>query len=128
MAPRVSLREMQAEVAGLRRLPFTAAELATLRQATPSVAPKLSPKFEPENGFCYMAAPQLHMEFVVVKSARLHLPFGLSLPRYTIYMGFEHGEIWERGPRVNRLRAVAYVFQRLAHTDQWLDQEYGRKH
>ncbi|MCK0209908.1 hypothetical protein MWN33_17900 [Starkeya koreensis] len=128
MAARVSLNQMQAEVGRLSRLPFTAAELAAIRQATPAVAPKLSAKFEPENGFCYMVASQLHMEFVVVKSARLRLPFGLSLPRYTIYMGFEHGEIWEKGPRVNRLRAVTYVFQRLVATDSWLDTEYGRKH
>lgn len=128
MAPRVSLREMQAEVARLQRLPFTAEELGVIRQATPTVAPKLSAKFEPEDGFCYLAAPKLHMEFAVVKSVRLRLPFGIVLPRYTIYMGFEHGEIWEKGPTVNRLRAVAFVFQRLALTDRWLDEEYGRKH
>lgn len=128
MAKRMTLNEMQASVRHLQRLPFTEPELATIRRATPAVAPKLSPKFEPEDGCCYLAAPQLHMEFVVVKSVRRRFPFGIVLPRYTIFMGFEHGEIWEQGPSVNRLKAVAYVFQRMALTDNWLDGEYGRKH
>ena len=127
MAVRTSLNEMQASVRRLQRLPYTEAELAVIQKATPAVAPKLSAKFEPSEGYCYLAAPALHMEFVVVKSVRWRF-LGLTLPRYTLMMGFEHGEIWEQGPVVNRVKAVAYVFQRMALTDRWLDGEYGRKH
>lgn len=124
MAVRTSLNEMQASIRRLQRLPYTEAELAVIQKATPAVAPKLSAKFEPTDGFCYLVARALHMEFVVVKSARWRF---LRLPRYTIMMGFEHGEIWEKGPVVNRIKAVAYVLQRMALTDRWLDGEYGRK-
>lgn len=124
MGERVSLNGMLIRVRDLRRRPFTEAELNALESATPAIAPKLSAKFDAADGCCYLAAPALHMEFVVVKSAgRL---FGL-LPRYTVWMGFEHGELWEQGPVVNRLRAVTYTFQRMAVADQWLDAEYGRK-
>lgn len=128
MATRMSPREMLATARDLKRLPFAEADLAVIRQATPAVAPKLSAKYEPSEGLYYLAAPTLHMEFVVVKSVRLSLPFGLTLPRYTIFMGFEHGEIWERGPVVNRLSAVAFIFKRMLLADSWLDGEYGRKH
>lgn len=126
MATRMTPSEMLATARHLKRLPFTEAELAIIRQGTPAVAPKLSAKYEPSQGLYYLTAPSLHMEFVVVKSVRLRLPF-LTLPRYTLMMGFEHGEIWEKGPEVNRLRAVPYIFQRMTLTDNWLDGEYGRK-
>lgn len=126
MATRMTPNEMLATARHLKRLPFTEAELATIRSGTPAVAPKLSAKYEPSEGLYYLVAPSLHMEFVVVKSVRLRLPF-FTLPRYTLMMGFEHGEIWEKGPEVNRLRAVPFIFRRMAAADNWLDSEYGRK-
>lgn len=126
MATRMTPSEMLATARHLKRLPFTEADLAVIRSGTPAVAPKLSAKYEPSEGFYYLAAPSLHMEFVVVKEVQLRLPF-LTLPRYVILMGFEHGETWEIGPTVKRLRAVPYIFQRMAAADNWLDSEYGRK-
>lgn len=126
MATRMTPKEMLATARDLKRLPFTEADLALIRSGTPAVAPKLSAKYETSEGLYYLAAPTLHMEFVVVKSERMRLPF-LTLPRYTIMMGFEHGDVWEKGPVVNRLRAVPFIFKRMSQADNWLDDEFGRK-
>lgn len=127
MAEKLTMHEMIATASHLPRLPFDARELGTIRSATPIVGTKLSPKFEPEAGYVYLASSQLHMEFVVVKSMRKKTIFGSVKPRFTIFLGFEDGEVWEQGPEVTTPRAVAYVFQRLQAADQWMDKEYGRK-
>ncbi|MBS9476546.1 hypothetical protein [Ancylobacter radicis] len=127
MAEKLTMHEMLATASHLPRLPFDPRELAAIRGASPIIGAKLSPKFEPEDGYCYLASSQLHMEFVVVKSVRKKTLFGSLKPRYTIFMGFDNGEVWEQGPQVTTTRAVAFVFQRLQAADRWLDSEYGRK-
>ncbi len=127
MAEKLTMHAMIATASNLPRLPFEARELATIRAATPIVGTKLSPKFAPEAGYLYLTSSQLHMEFVVVKSMRKKTIFGAVKPRFTLFLGFEDGEVWEQGPEVTTPRAVAYVFQRLQAADQWMDKEYGRK-
>ncbi|MCJ8141556.1 hypothetical protein MKI84_01340 [Ancylobacter sp. A5.8] len=127
MAERLTLPEMRATAAHMNRLPYTDADIAAITRATPAVASKLSPKYDPSEGMLYLVSNQLHMEFVVVKSLRKRTLFGARRPNYTVMMGFEHGEVWEQGPTVATARAVAYMFTRMVQADQWMDEEYGRK-
>lgn len=124
---RMTTYRMQVEIRNMDRLALTPAELAEIQSCAPAVAPRLSASYEPRDGYCYLVAHDLHMHFVVVKSARRRLPFGFTFPLYTLMMGFEHGELWEKGPEVKKLRAIPFIFKRMLATDDWLDSEYGRK-
>jgi len=127
MAVRLSTHELLATLRDRPRLPFSDAELGTIRLATPAVAPTLAARFEPPDGLVYLVADSLHMHFVVAKTMRHRTIFGATKPRFTVWMGFENGELWEEGPAVNNIRGVAYIFQRMQAADKWMDGEYGRK-
>lgn len=127
MAVRLSTHELHNTLRDRPRLPFSEAELAAIRLATPAIAQKLVPRFEPADGLLYLVADSLHMDFVLSKTLRHKTIFGAAKPRFTVWMGFEHGEFWEEGPSVNNIRGAAYVFQRMQAADNWLDSEYGRK-
>jgi len=127
MAVRLSTHELHNTLRERPRLPFTEAELAAIRMATPIIAQKLVARFEPADGLLYLVADSLHMEFVLAKTVRHKTIFGVTKPRFTVWMGFEHGELWEEGPSVNNIRGAAYVFQRMQAADRWLDSEYGNK-
>lgn len=127
MAERLTSAEMLTNARHFERLPYDASDLATIQRAVPAIVPKLSAKYEPAEGFCYLVSDKLHMAFVVVKSFRKRSLFGTVKPNYTVMMGFDHGDVWEQGPTVPSARAVAFVLKRMEMTDSWLDSEYGRK-
>jgi len=127
MAERLTPVEMLSTALHLERLPYEAADLTTIQRAVPAIVPKLSAKYEPAEGFCYLVSDRFHMDFVVVKSFRKRSIFGAVKANYTIMMGFGHGDVWERGPTVPSPRAVAFVFKRMEIADRWMDREYGRK-
>lgn len=127
MAEKLTAHEMLATASHLPRLPFEPRELTAIRAASPHLVAKVSARFEPAQGYCPLACDKLHMEFVVVKARQTSFIRRLFGARYVIFMGFDHGDVWEKGPEVASTRAVAYVFQRLLAADQWLDKEYGRK-
>ncbi len=127
MAERLTPAEMLSTARHLERLPYEPDELNIIQHVLPVIVPKLSAKYEPHEGFCYLVSDKFHMDFVVVKSFRKRSIFGKVKASYTIMMGFDHGAFWEQGPVVPSARAVAFVFKRMAIADQWMEREYGRK-
>lgn len=127
MAVRLTTAEMRSTAQHMPRLSYTEDEKSAISRASPAIASKLSAKYDPADGLFYLVSSQLHMEFVVVKSLRKRTMFGAKKPQFTLMMGFEHGELWEQGPTVTTIRAVAFIFNRMEKTDRWMDEEYGRK-
>ena len=127
MAVRLTPAEMLSTARHFERLPYDASDLPVIQRAVPAIVPKLSAKYEPSEGFCYLVSDRFHMDFVVVKSFRKRSIFGTVKANYTIMMGFDHGDVWEQGPTVPSTRAVAFVFKRMEIADRWMEREYGRK-
>lgn len=128
MNERKSTAAMRDEMRALDRLPFTTSEIGVIGRGSKAITHRPSVTWRIEDGFCHMVAEALHMEFLVVKSRRRSRLFPSLRPRYTVMMGFDHGEAWEEGPVVRSPHAVAFVFKSMDKVDRWMDSEYGRKH